>query len=77
LEDRPDHHKETQTPIHLDILTFLHCIYRTSVHREFYRFYNFMLVLSLITCIGGLRVKVPIYAYYIYTSSCVRATDPL
>jgi hypothetical protein len=22
LEDRPDHHKETQTPIHLDIFTF-------------------------------------------------------
>jgi hypothetical protein len=22
LEDHPDHHKETQTPIHLDILTF-------------------------------------------------------
>jgi hypothetical protein len=75
LEDHPDHHKETQMPIHLDILTFLHFIYRTRVHRELYWFYSFMLVLSLITCIGGQRVKVPIYAYNIYTSSCVRSKN--
>jgi hypothetical protein len=53
-----------QTPIQLDILKFLH----------FYILYigpNFTFVLSLITYIGGPRVKVPIYAYNIYTSNCV------
>jgi hypothetical protein len=52
LEDRPDHHKEIQTPINLDILTFLHFIYGTSFHREFYDFTIFIFVLSLKTCIG-------------------------
>jgi hypothetical protein len=48
MEDRPDHRKEIQTPIHFDILTFLHM--GPVFTENFNDFTIFIFVLSLITC---------------------------
>jgi hypothetical protein len=65
LEDRPDHHKEIQTPIHLDILTFY--IWDQFSQRILTILQFFIFVLSLITRIGDHGSK---YRFRHITSIC-------